>query len=145
MTWKSYYLTVIAVFLMSSSCLVEKDTKIIVAVDISPPSFLLQGTGYLSRFAVYGPLAGEYSKEDDRPVAWKIFPDNESSSKPVSALPLIKYGMTPTGWQQHSPSAGFPEPLVEGAIYRAVANTNSASSGYIDFTIHQGKIILLNR
>lgn len=141
----TYYLTAIFIFILSVGCIAEIDTKITLKEDTSPPTFVIEGSGHLSRFVIYGPLVGEYATENDRPVAWKIFPDKESSDIPVSDLPPIKYGVPPAGWTQYYPSNGTTDTLIEGAMYRAVANTNSANSGYIDFTIQQGKVRVLTQ
>lgn len=142
MFYKIYYYMVIA--LLFVSCTSETNTKVIIITETLPPSFQLKGSGYISRFVIYGPLSGEYAKEEDRPIAWKIFPNVESSSKVISDLPPIKFGEPPPGWTQHDATRGAPAPLVEGGVYRVVANTNSANSGFLDFTIQQGRAVSLN-
>lgn len=125
------------------ACNMESDTKIEVVANTNPPVFKLKGSGNITRFVIYGPLVGKYANEEDRPVLWKIFPDGSSTSKPISGLAPIKYSEVPSGWTQYTPKNEQPLPFVDGAIYRVVANVNSANSGYIDITVRDGKVFLI--
>lgn len=135
-------LTLFATFLQCFLCACgsEADTKIDLVANSIPPVFSFKGNGNISRFVIYGPLVGNYTNEDDRPVLWQIFPDRDSASKLISNLSPIKYGEVPKGWTQYAPENGLIPSLVEGSSYRVVANVNSANSGYIDITVRNGKV-----
>lgn len=122
-------------------CVDETSTKVEIATDLIPPVFSFNGSGNVSRFIIYGPLSGEKGHEEDRPTLWEIFPDREAANKPISEIAPIKYGELPKDWRQY-PENGAPPALVEGAIYRVVANVNGANSGYIDIIVSNGRVLL---
>ncbi len=135
------FITITLTLLLSAACTMEVSTGIGVVDDQNPPTFKLSGNGYLTRLIVFGPLPEQDVPFDDLPVVWKVFPDATGSDLPVYELRPIKYGILPDGWAQYTPKSGPAPMLIEGKLYRIVANTNSANSGYIDFTIRDGRVV----
>ena len=131
----------IVMIFINSGCSIETDTKVSIT-NTNPLTFKLRGDGYLSRFAIYGPLQGNTNKKEP-PLIWELFPSRESSQIIVSRISPVKYGEAPPGWTQHTPD-NLPQPELKGGLaYRATANTNSANTGYIDFIVRGGKVIIL--
>ncbi len=126
---------------LSQACKIEIDTSVQIIDLNNPPTFTLSGNGYLARFAVYGPLP-DFQYQENWPIVWAIVPDAEMAEKRISKLQSITFGKLPIGFKEINP-IGKLEALSEGKLYSAVANTNGANTGYLHFTIRDGKIIEL--
>ncbi len=119
-------------------CKIEIDTAIKITNSTDPPTFALSGNGCLGRFIIFGPLQ-DFHYQENWPILWAIVPNTEMAEKRIYELQQITFGKLPIGFKQINPM-GKPEAFSEGKLYSAVANTNGANTGYLHFTIRNGKI-----
>lgn len=120
----------------------ENSTR--VAIDKkSPPTFTLSGTGNLAQVYVFGPLPNLEKFQENPPIMWQLDPGPDMRNKSISDLPPITYGKLPPGFTQIIPHECAPAPLVEGQLYTVTAHTFDAPGGYTNFTIREGKTVIL--
>ena len=101
----------------------------------NPPDFRLRGSGELAYFVVYSPSFPQQTRVPflERSLAiWLVSATHEQ--KRLEAIATIRYGVVPNGYTQEIPSAGSPEPLVEGKKYFFEFDTRDAvgTSGYVE-------------
>src|SRR5262245_26487183 len=106
------------------------------------PTFKLHGGGSLDRFIIYGPRQREGGSSVSHTV-WEIAPiDGPLNGKYLWTLGSIKYGVVPEGYKQIYPENNVSPPLiVEGEIYRYMAQIVSAPWAVADFKLIDGKVV----
>jgi len=109
------------------------------------PSFLLDGSGRLVSFSVYGPQTGRKiaTPLDSRALMWRIEPSDSRSGIPVASID-IAYGRMPMGYLQNFPSHGQALPLAIGRVYAFVAETSGASGAHGFFYMGPNGPILID-
>jgi hypothetical protein len=136
MKLKSYFPFVLLILAISGLSGCEINTRVVVN-SYNPPTFSFSGSGVLTSFYVE-----EKEKESSKTI-WHIYPTKPRSDT-MGNVPPITYGIIPKDFYQKEPKSGSPPPLSEGKVYEAGATAISASSGYITFTIKDGKIVQLS-
>jgi len=122
----------LAVLLLSASvllasCSCERATQL----KVEPgPLFLLNGSGRLATFTVYGPRPGHKiaTPYDTDSILWQIkAPEGYFTGKHVEGL-RVKYGEIPINYVQAAPYASKAAPqLVQGNLYFVLAETTDAA------------------
>jgi hypothetical protein len=85
----------------------------------APLTFKLHGSGEVQWIWIQGPYQnnGEPApKVYPEGVIWKIVPPG-GRFVPMKEVPPITYAELPAGWEQLTPQAGSPPPLLEGYVY----------------------------
>jgi hypothetical protein len=104
------------------------------------PTFLLNGSGRLASFTVYGPqpchrIATPY---DNRSQVWSIQPSNGFPDSVLVARLNLAYGTVLKGYTQTVPRDGNAPALSTGLVYYFIAETTGAQWAqgffYIDKT-----------
>lgn len=110
------------------------------------PRFLLDGSGRVVSFRVYGPLPGHKmaTVASSKSLIWDIEPSSGSPSGVMAAALDIEYGSVPQGYVQTVPSDGPAPPLKSGLLYAFSAQTTGASGGHGEFYLQSDKPILIN-
>jgi hypothetical protein len=94
----------------------------------SGPSFLMNGSGQLASFRVYGPQPGHRiaTPFDAKSLVWRVQP-TEGYLKGARIEQLrITYGSVPKGYSQTVPSSGTVIPLSGGRVYYFFVETTNA-------------------
>lgn len=103
--------------------------------DAVPPSFRVTGDERLKWIWVVGPAHTDIKT----PLLWKIIP-KDNHYPLVKELPVITYGVVPSGWIQETPSDGSPPPsLQEGNLYGISVVTSLNFNGRLGLVIEHGK------
>lgn len=139
----------VVVATISLACLPrEIDTSIKVDSGI-PPRFTLSGSGVIAHLIAYeiDPRRDLLPPEEREPLLsqpiWRI--EAEPVQLEIDALPPIEYGQVPLGFIQTIPEGrAVPPKLVEGKIYRAIADVLGAAGGTVKFTISNGRTTVLS-
>lgn len=129
-----------SIFFVASLMACERDMRIAVVNQSTPPSFKLSGSGRLVFFCVSKVQRDRRPSIDD-PKMWEIRPVDENL---ISKLPNITYGVVPPGFRQTIPETGTPPLLVDGALYEAGGPAFEANGGSIRFTIKDGEIVIVS-
>lgn len=113
----------ISLLLALSSCEVSTSAKI-----RRGPTFLLDGSGRLVVFRVYGPRPGRKiaTPVDGQFLLWSIEPTSGSASGSLVTDMEIGYGKVPRGYFQKFPISGAAHPLAIGQVYIFDAETTGA-------------------
>ena len=92
------------------------------------PSFLLNGSGRLASFTIYGPLSGHKiaTPYDDKSQVWSIQPSNGLRDSLLVSRMKLTYGSVPSGYVQTVPRDGRPAVLSTGLAYYFIAETTGA-------------------
>jgi hypothetical protein len=117
----------------------ERGTQVTIVDSGIPPSFKLSGSGTALRIFFYGPYNSidteEIKTKLGDPAIWEL----DAPRLSIESLPIIKYGVLPSGFTQIRPSSGLPPNLIEGKCYSITVPTNGANGGGIYFCIRNGK------
>ena len=110
------------------------------------PSFLLDGSGRLVSFSVWGPRPGRKiaTPYDSKALMWCVEPRDPRSGAFVSLMGDITYGTAPNGYLQKFPSRGPALPLDIGKVYDFFAETTNASGATGFFYMAPNGPILIN-
>jgi len=123
----------------------EERTKIAIVNDASPPSFEFSGSGVILRIFFYGPYASINTKEIEtnlsKPSIWEIDPPAKTE---MTKIPVVSYGILPSGFTQIRPSEGTPPKLIDEQCYRIIATTIGANEGSLHFCIRNGKAVVVD-
>lgn len=94
----------------------------------SGPTFLLDGSGKLASFRVYGPRPGRKiaTPFDAKSITWYVqASDGYFKGSRVQRL-MIEYGKVPMGYTQTAPDAGTAPKLTSHVVYYFIAETTDA-------------------
>ncbi|HSD47988.1 MAG TPA: hypothetical protein VLB87_15275 [Pyrinomonadaceae bacterium] len=119
---KSILLTVILSCLLVS-CRFWSANRITLESNSAPLTFKLSGADEVQWIWVQGPFQNGRDQGPKPPplddpkkiIIWKIVPAEHFV--PMDEVPPVTYGQIPGGWQQETPKAESPPPLLDGYVY----------------------------
>ena len=145
MLMKSILLTVILSCLLVS-CRFWSSNRITLESNSAPLTFKLNGADEVQWIWVQGPFQNGRDQGPKPPplddpkkiIIWKIAP--AENFVPMDEVPPITYGQIPNGWQQESPTAESPAPLLDGFVYHLRAIAVRGDSPLLCVSVKGGQI-----
>jgi hypothetical protein len=121
------------------------EVKTSVKLDIGP-SFLLNGSGHLESFSIYGPQPGHRiaTPNDAKSQLWSIQRSNLVSQSGSVANMSLAYGTVPAGYKQSVPASGPAPALTAGLVYYFFAETTGAPGKEGFFYMDKTAPVLIN-